>query len=449
MSGSDGSHGSSRFAIAVLCVTLLGSASMVYYHLGLFMPRVHAATAARDLAGPYSFGNDFYPIWLTSREWVRERHDPYSPALTREIQTGLFGRSLDSRRLPADPPSEYRTFAYPAFTDLLFWPLSGIPFHILRIAWFLALLALLILTVVFWIRALAWPLSGVGLFFAASLTICSYQELEGLYAGQLGLFVGFLVAASLLALVRGRPYIAGIAMAVATIKPQMVLPAVLYLILWSASDWKCRKAFSVAFFATMSLLMVTSLLVWPHWIQSWVSVIRGYPNYSMPPLASEILGQTLGSRVGAFVIALLLVVALVIAWCGRHAAAGSYEFWLTFCAQVALTTITLVPGQSVCDHIIMLPAILLLAFRKHLRDEIRLFRLLFTTCIALVLWQWVAAAGLILVRPFLAQDVFYSKAVLALPLRTTAVLPFVVIGLLALAYRYALAKREHSLVISS
>jgi Glycosyltransferase family 87 len=432
----------SRSACLTLAMAVVGAASMAYYHIGLFMPRVRYVAAEFHLAGEYSFGNDFYPIWLTSRRWIHQHLDPYSPALTREIQVGLFGRPLDPQHIPTDPPSEYRTFAYPAFTDLLFWPISVVPFHILRVAWCAVQLILLAATVVFWTRTLAWELSGIGLIIVGLLTICNYQELEGLYAGQLGLFVGFLLAASLLALMRGRPYIAGMCMALATIKPQMVLLVILYLIFWSVSDWRNRKGFSVAFFATMSALIVASLVVWPHWIQSWVSTIRGYPQYWMPPLASKILGDTLGSRIGGAVILALLIIAVAIAWRGRRATAGSYEFWLTFSSLVALTTITLVPGQSVCDHIIIIPAIYLLASCKQLRDEIKLFRVFFTICIGVVLWQWLAAIFVIVVRPFLTWDVFYSVAVFSLPLRTTAILPFVVIALLALAYRAAVAKRE-------
>ena len=114
---------SSRFALLCLTLAMVGAGSMLYYHLRLFMPHVEKAQAAKHLAGEYSFGNDFYPIWLTSRQWIHGRQDPYCPALTREIQIGLLGRPLDSR-LPTDPPSDYRAFAYPAFTDLLLWPVS-------------------------------------------------------------------------------------------------------------------------------------------------------------------------------------------------------------------------------------------------------------------------------------------------------------------------------------
>ena len=421
---------------SILCLTLavLGAASMVYYHLALFMPRVQKAQAAKHLSGGYTFGNDFYPIWLTSREWIRERRDPYSPAITREIQIGLFGRPLDSQ-FPTDPPSDYRTFAYPAFTDLLFWPVNEIPFRTLRIVWVGVLTVLLAAAVVCWVRALSWNVSGVLLAIILLLTVCSYQELEGLYAGQLGLLVGFLLAASILALLRNRLLLAGTLMALAMIKPQMVLLAILYLVLWSANDWRRRGRFLVAFLATMFLLIVGSLAVWPRWIQSWASVIVGYPRYSTPPLAQELLGSSLGSHVGKPLIALLLITALVLAWRGRAAAAGSYEFWFTFSMLLAITTITLVPGQSVCDHVILLPGILLLGCRNELRKSSRIFRALFAIGAAVLLWPWLAAAALIVLRPFLRPDVFYSKALFVLPLRTAAPFPFVALALLVLAIR--------------
>jgi len=430
---------------SVLCLTfaVLGAASMVYYHVALFMPRVQKAQAAKHLSGEYVLGNDFYPIWLTSRDWIRERRDPYSPVLTREIQIGLFGRPLDSQ-FPTDPPSDYRTFAYPAFTDLLFWPVSTIPFRTLRIVWVAVLTVLLAAAVVCWVRALSWHASGVSLAIILLLTVCSYQELEGLYAGQLGLLVGFLLAASLLALVRNRPLLAGTFMALAMIKPQMVLLATLYLLLWSANDWRRRSRFTVAFLATMFLLLAGSLAVWPRWIQSWASVIVGYPRYSRPPLAQELLGSSVGSLIGKPLIALLLITALVLAWQSRAAAAGSYEFWVTLSTLLALTTITLLPGQSVCDHVILLPGIFLLACRKNLHKSSVIFRALFALGGAALLWPWLAAAVLIVLHPFLLPELFYSKAIFVLPLRTAAAFPFVVLGLLALAFRSSRVARVSS-----
>lgn len=417
-----------------LTLAIIGAASMLYYHVGLFMPRVEQVRAAKHLEGEYSFGNDFYPIWLTSHEWLSARRDPYSETVTREIQKGLFGRPLDGR-FATDPPSDYRTFAYPAFTDLLFWPVSQIPFRTMRIIWAVFLTVALAATVLLSARALPWNTSWVGLAIAVLLTVCSYPELEGLYAGQLGLLVGFLLASSLFAFVRGQLLLAGTLLAFTLIKPQMSLLAILYLLLWSMQDWRRRKLLPVGFLATTFLLVGASLLVWPHWLQSWVNVILGYPGYGKPPLASEILGSSLRSHGGNAIIAVLLLAGVALAWNKRTADAGSRESWLTLSLLFAITTVTLLPGQSLHDHVILLPGIFLLAGRGESQSSTRVFRALLMIGIAVLFWPYVAAFGLITLRPFLSPELFLSKAVFVLPLRTAAAFPFAVLGLLTIDIR--------------
>jgi hypothetical protein len=423
-----------------LTLAIIGAVSMLYYHVGVFMPRVEQARTAKHLQGEYSFGNDFYPVWLTSRKWIQEGRDPYSRVLTREIQVGLFGRPLDGE-YSTDPPADYRTYAYPAFTNLIFWSLSEVPFHAMRIVWTGILALLLGLTVIFWSRALLWNVSATGLTVIILLVVCSYPELEGLYAGQLGLWVGFLLAASLLALVQGRLLLAGIVMALTAVKPQMTLLAMFYLLLWSTQNWRERWRFPAGFAATLFALIAVSVAIWPHWIQSWLGVIRGYPSYSTPPLASELLGLSLRPYGGSLIIALLLITAALLAWYGRKAGAGSYQFWFTLSLLLAITTITLLPGQSLFDHVILLPGIFLLARPNPYRPRTQIFRALFAIGVAVLLWPYLAAFGLIALRPLLSPQIFASEAVFVLPLRTAAAFPFAVLGLLTIAFRATLSGR--------
>jgi hypothetical protein len=429
----------SRMAAVALGLALIGASSMLYYYFVFFQPRVQTAKAAEHLGGGYAFGDDFYPIWLTSRLWLRERRDPYSRAVTRQIQIGLFGRPLEAQ-FPGDPPTDYRTFAYPAFTDLLFWWAGETAFSNWPTALFAILAASTAAGVLVWTQALSWRVGWKWLSVILLLTLCSYPVLEGLYAGQLGLLVGFLLAASVLSLLRGRLMLAGILMALTTIKPQISLLAILYLLLWSAHDWRERGRFSAVFFATMFLLMGASLAVWPHWIQSWTRVLLGYRHYGKPPLISDVLGSALGPYGGPALIILALIPALMLAWRGRTAAADSSEFWLTLTLLLALTTITLLPGQAVHDQVILLPGILLLACRKESVYHSPIFRSLLIIATGMLLWPWLAALGLIAFRPFVSEQQFYSKAVFALPLRTAAAFPFVILGLLSLAMRRKLQR---------
>ena len=95
------------------------------------MPRVVAVRTAAGLGNGYSFGNDFYQVWLSARELLSQKRDPYSQQMTLEIQTGLYGRPLDPKR-PTDPVDR-RVFPYPVYADLLFWPAAEVPFPAVRV----------------------------------------------------------------------------------------------------------------------------------------------------------------------------------------------------------------------------------------------------------------------------------------------------------------------------
>jgi len=420
-------------ATVVLALAVLGSASMLEYYLGLFMPRLIRAQAASSFTGAYDFGHDFYPVWLTSHDCIPTGCDPYSPEMTRKIQKGLFGRTLDSRI--SDPPSDYRTFVYPAFTDLLFWPAAQFPFTAVRVAIAVLLVGTTISSVVLWMQALSLRPPPSSLVAISLLLVCSYPVLEGLYADQLGLLVGFLLAASLLALQRGRHLLAGILMSLATIKPQMSILAVIFLLLWSSHQWRERGRFCIGLFSALTVLVGAAMLIWPHWIPSWTRALLRYPHYAKPPLAGELLylGPNLGGTAALGAIGVLLT--LVLSWKNRNQPATSLEFWLALSSVLTITAITFLPSQGFQDHVILLPGIFLLSYRWKELSLTRTSKTLLAIGAAVLLWPWLSAFGLIVVRPLLTGPVFYSKAVFALPLRTAAVLPFVLLAVLALSLR--------------
>jgi hypothetical protein len=411
---------------------------MLYYHQRMFMPRVVAVRTAAGLGNGYSFGNDFYQVWLTSRQWLRQGRDLYSEEMTREIQTGLYGRPLDSNR-PTDPVDR-RVFPYPAFADLLFWPASEFPFALVRVTVVCMLAALTFAGVPLWLRALEWRLNGKWVAVILSLTLCSYPALEALFAAQLGLFVAFLLAASLVALQRNRFLLAGILMAITTIKPQVTVLAIFYLLLWSLHEWRARGRFWIGFFSTLLLLVGASLIAMPHWIQSWTHTVLAYRHYTRPPLVTEVLTAPLGPRWSAAatfaLTAASIIVAMILAWRNRAVAFDSFGFWLTLTLLLSITTITILPGQAVYDHLILLPGILLvMRYRNKLLNAGRVPQITLEVSALVLFWPWIAALALILLRPLLAPSIFNSTAVFALPIRSAASLPFAVLALLAWMWR--------------
>jgi hypothetical protein len=433
----------SRLVLLALTLALVGSASMLYYHLGLFIPRTLEHRASLGLGNGYAFGDDFYPVWLTEREWRTEHRDPYSLEMTRQIQTGLFGRPLDPRN-PTDPPAGYRQFAYPAFTLLIFWPTAALDFPNLRLA--LAVLLPLITAASFWLwlRALHWPVRPIWIAVLAALGLCNYQILEALFAEQPGLIVGFLLAGGALALRRNRTSLAGILMALTLIKPQMTVLAILFLLLWSFSDRR-RAGFWISFLSTTLFLVSVSLWIWPHWIGQWLKVLLGYHRYATPPLVALLPGPTFGPYVGSAAIVVLLGVSSAWAWRARLANADAPSFWLTLSWLLAITSVTFLPGQAIYDHVILLPGIfLLLRHWRELRDAGLVPRTLLAIGALILFWPWAAAFVLILLRPWFTPAVFDSSAVFALPIRNAAPLPFAVLALLVYAKKINLDRNREA-----
>jgi len=421
---------------------------MLYYHQGMFIPRVVAMRATNGLGNGYSFGNDFYQIWLSSREWLRQGRDPYSPEVTRDIQIGLYGRPLNQPRDQLDR----RAFPYPVFTDLLFWPTTRFPFHPLRIAVVCVLVPLAFAAVLMWLRVLECRLRWQWIAVIVLLTLCSYPALEGLYAAQVGLLVSFLLAASFLALQRHRFLLAGFFMAITTIKPQVTVLVICYLLLWSLYDWRARGRFVLGFCSTMTLLFAASLAALPHWVQWWAHQLLAYHNYTLSPLVTAVLTSDLGRLTGLATFVLTagsVVTALLLSWRNRAVAFGSFAFWITVTLILCITIITILPGQAIYDHLNLLPGVLLLVrYRDQLLAAGRVPRILLSIGALILLWPYAAAFALILLSPWLASAIFDSLPVFLLPIRTAASIPFAVLALLAWTWQIN-ARHPEAVAVSS
>ena len=90
----------------------------------------HQQAEAAELGTPRGNLSDLYPRWLGARELFLNRRDPYGADITREIQTGYYGRPIDPSR-PHDPKDQ-QAFAYPVYVVLLLAPTVGLPFSIVQ-----------------------------------------------------------------------------------------------------------------------------------------------------------------------------------------------------------------------------------------------------------------------------------------------------------------------------
>ena len=422
---------------------------MLNYYLNWFLPRAREVKAANGLVG-YSFGNDLYTVWYAAQAESQGHRDLYGPAMMHEIQMGLYGRSIDPSR--AGDPKDLRIFGYPAFTELLFWPFSLFSFESARLIFLFIQVPLLVVTTVLWMRALSWRPSWPWTAVVLLLLLTSYPALEALYAGQIGIFVGFVLAASIVAVQRDRLLLAGTLMALGTIKPHVMLLPILYLGLWTLHDWSRRRMFCVGLFSTEALLVGGALIVWPHWIQSWIDVVVRYRGYTPPSLTIQMLTTLAGpaARPAALVaMAVLLLGAVALSWKNRAASPHSPDFWFTLSILLSVTVGVLLPGHAVYDHLILLPGIFVLATKWRRSPENWAMRAMLITAVGTLVWPWLAAIVLIPIHSLLARREFYSMSILALPLRLAAGLPFIVLALLALAYRSTSRRAKEALLPES
>ncbi|HEY6371904.1 MAG TPA: glycosyltransferase 87 family protein [Candidatus Sulfotelmatobacter sp.] len=409
-----------------LIVAILLAIGTSYYYFDLLLPRSRLLAASNQMTGAYGFGGDFYPIWLTGRALFFHGTNPYTQETTRAIQIGIFGRPLDARR-PADPPVEFRAFAYPLYADLLAAPLLPFRFETVRIVLGVLLPAMTAAGLVLWLQAFHMQVSKRTQAVAVILFLVSYPALEGVYAEQVGLLVGAALAMSAASISRGRLFPAGIWLALASVKPQLVWLLVLWLLLWVTSDWARRKGLILGFVLTIVLLVGASQVVLPGWFGGWWRSLVGYSRYTLPPLTELVLGRVLGTVAG---LAMLLLAA-AICWKTRREPANTGQFSLAVSFVLAITVILEPTGGAVYDHVVLIPAIAWLVFhRGEIFNGSLPMRVLALVAVFAICWQWLVACAVTLVSLF-SPLTAGNPAVLVSPTRMAAPSPFVLLALLS------------------
>jgi hypothetical protein len=409
-----------------LFLALLLAGGMWFYVQRLVIGHQQAEAAVQGI--PRGNLSDLYPRWLGARELLLHHRDPYSPEVTREIQIGYWGRPLDPTR-PLDPRDK-AGFAYPVFVVFLLAPTITLPFSEVQVGFRWFLLILTAATVPLWLRALRWRSSVTTTTILILLTLGSFQAVQGIKVQQLGLLVGGLVAGSAALFAERYLALAGVLLAFATIKPHLVLPLIVWLVLWAFSDWHRRQNFVWGFVSTTVILLAASEYVLPGWVWRFRAAITAYREYNdgagslLDVLATPEWGRPL---------AVLTVLALgVLGWRFRRASADSPAFNLVF-ALVLAVTVVIVPKAAPYNQILLLPAILLvLRVWDTLWQKSGRMRVILVTCGLLISWPWLAATALMVVSLFLpAESVQNSWTV---PLWTILATPLAAVVLLVCSF---------------
>jgi hypothetical protein len=315
---------------------------------------VHALFTVR-----YPGASDFYSRWAGARALLLEGRDPYSLEVTSEIQPviGIAATFEGSGK---------GGFAYPLYVLFSFWPLVYLPFHWAQAIWIVTLQWIAVAIVLGLLRLERWHLPPLGLGALMLGAIFLYVVSRSIILGQFTLHVTLFLTLTLLALQRGNDLWAGAALAVTSMKPQMVVFVAPWLILWAIG--RRRWQFLAGMVAGGLTMLIGSLMLFPRWPIGFVEDVRRYSQVAGGRNPLNVLLDLVGPHCPdgvLFGLAGLLVLAMLAAW--RRAWDGTGRDF-AHAVHWAIVVGLLVPFQTGTTNQVML-LIPFLAWLKTARQH--------------------------------------------------------------------------------
>lgn len=271
---------------------------------------------------------DFFPRWAGAQAYLQHGLNPYSEEVTQQIQWAIYGRL-------AQPGEDQGLFAYPFYTVFLIAPLTLLPYPWATALWLAILEFGLIAALIMLLDIYGWHPSPALLVFMGAWVITFYPEWRGLLLGQLALLVFVLLVLALWALAHGRDRLAGVALALTTIKPQIVFLVIPFLLLWGISQQ--RWGFIRAFVLALGGLAAASFLALPDWLSGFMHQLTLYPSYTSKDSVLAMIIQSILPGLGVpgqIILTLAFLAGLGWAW-WREARSG----WVSFHWTLGLTLV--------------------------------------------------------------------------------------------------------------
>jgi hypothetical protein len=296
-------------------------------------------------------GNDFLVHWVGTRAFLTEGISPYSDEAALRIQTLAYGRA-------AKPGEHELRVAYPLYSIILFFPFALIKdFATARAVWMTVLEISLVLLAFLSIRIARWkPRISTWAFFLL-FSVLWYHSIRPLINGNAVILIALMVAGAIISIRSGVDELAGILLGLSTIKPQLTVLLVVYILIWGAVTrrWKLVAWTS----GTVFLLSAAAGLLMPDWILQNLREVLRYPGYNPPGTLQAALGvwlPAMGQKIGNGISIVLAVILLAEWWIFRKAEFRGF-FW-TCCLTLTVSQwigIQTDPG----NFIILLPGVTL------------------------------------------------------------------------------------------
>jgi hypothetical protein len=297
-------------------------------------------------------GNDFLVHWVGTQSLVKKGISPYSDDVALRIQNLVYGR-------PAQAGEHELRVAYPFYSVFLFLPFSLIEdFTISRALWMTVLEFLIIISTIMMIRMVNWKPNFLISFLIIVFSLFWYHGLRSIINGNAVVFILFLIILSIYAIIHKQDELAGICLALITIKPQVVFAFIIFLFFWSLTNRRYKVIFW--FLGSLIALIILGLFILPSWPMEFISEVFRYPGYNPPGTPATALAKILpgiGRQLG-IILSVLCIFILLIEWVIGRFSRDEKFIWVT--------SITLVMGQWLNiqtdpgNFLVMFPAIILI-----------------------------------------------------------------------------------------
>lgn len=286
--------------------------------------------------------NDLLGRQFATRAMLLRGADPYSPEMRHEIQE-VTGHDRG------------QGFDYPVLLGVLLVPVAYVPWETLRLAFLLVMVPALCGSFLLCIRFTGLRVTRDRAAALALLAVCSWPTMFALRLQQPTLLVAALVLPACFLLSRGQEVGAAILLALSTFKPQLVLPLLLWLLVWSCVQrrWKLPVAFTI----TEAAYFLCSERLAPGWVLHWLADLHRYRSLAADLPLQLIFGHWLGLACTVGLAAWTLWHLWRLRRCSAESAGFGKAIGLLLPLSICLTPIT---WAMIYDQILLVPAVFLL-----------------------------------------------------------------------------------------
>lgn len=253
-------------------------------------------------------GTDFLVHWVGTRGFITDGISPYSDQAALNIQTMVYGRA-------AQPGEHELRVAYPLYSMLIFLPFALIKDYIMARAVWMAVLEVALIALAFLsLRLVGWKPKPLILGIFVLFAVFWYHAIRPLILGNAVILIALAMVAVLLAIRDHQDELAGVLLGFSTIKPQVVLLFIGFIVFWSIFNrrWKIIAWLAI----TLALLTGIGILLIPDWIMQNLREVIRYPGYNPPGTVSAALAAlmpNIGTRLG-FIVPILVGLVTLVEW---------------------------------------------------------------------------------------------------------------------------------------